>query len=81
MTNDIILGQAARHVIVHNMAIVDAKMLKQIHAAVPRSLKLDCAIGEKIAFTREEIEVLGTRMEEYVGDLAMRLESRFITSE
>ncbi|HUR79797.1 MAG TPA: hypothetical protein VM733_03465 [Thermoanaerobaculia bacterium] len=38
-TNDIILGQAARHAIVHNMALVDTRMLKQIQAAIPRTLK------------------------------------------
>lgn len=76
-TNDIILGQAARHMIVHNMATVDAKMLKQISTAAPRDLKPDLTLGQKITFTREEIDLLGDRMEEYVGTLAQKLELQF----
>jgi hypothetical protein len=80
-TNDIILGQAARHMIVHNMAIVDGRMLKQVTAATPRTLKADIALGQTITFTRDEIETLGVRMLEYVDVLAMKLESRFASNQ
>lgn len=66
--NNIILGQACRHVIVHSGAVVDDKCLKQVKAATPRVLKADLAAGP-VQFSVEELKVLACSMSAYMGTL------------
>jgi hypothetical protein len=72
-TNDIIVGQAARHVIVHAGGNVDARMLRQLSNVRPRRLKTALQLGERIQFNTEEVRLLGATMSEYVGRLAVQL--------
>ena len=58
LVNDIILGHAARHVIVHSGAVVDRKMINQIKGALPRTLKEALVEGERIRFSPEEVSSL-----------------------
>jgi hypothetical protein len=68
-TNDIILGQAARHVIVHSGGVVDARMVRQVSAARPRRLKPAVAASERIEFTPGEVRLLGASMTSYIEAL------------
>ena len=68
-TNDIIVGQAARHVIAHAAPLVDRKMLNQVRAAAPRTLKPILVEGEAIRFSPTEVKTLAASMEMYLADL------------
>jgi hypothetical protein len=67
--NNIILGQACRHVIVHAGAVADIKLLNQISGATPRDIKEEINVGDKIQFSLEEIEVLSGSMMDYITKL------------
>jgi len=71
--NDIILGQAARHIIVHSAGRIDHKMVLQVSKAIPRSLKQDIREGDAIEFCVEEIRSLGTSMVSFIGELEGKL--------
>jgi len=64
--NNIILGQAARHVIVHSAGGVDRKMTKQVADAHPRGLMVDVAVGAVIQFNPDEVRTLATSMNNYL---------------
>ena len=80
-TNDIILGQASRHVIVHAGGVVDVKMARQVTAARPRRLKEDLRVGESIQFEPSEVQALGATMIEYVDRLVVLLNGRLAVQE
>jgi len=73
ITNDIILGQACRHVIVHAGGIVDRKMLRQLSSATPRRLKLELVTGVAVAFEPQEVMQLGATMSQYIERLTGQL--------
>lgn len=73
--NDIILGQAARHVIVHSAARIDAKMVAQVEKAQPRTLKENVRVDDSIEFSVDEIRCLGAAMVEFIADLEARVEA------
>ena len=75
-TNNIILGQAARHVIVHASARVSSRMLKQISKATPRTLKVQLVQDETITFAKEEVLLLKSEMSSFIRDLVSKLEAR-----
>lgn len=68
--NDIILALAARHAIVHAGGIVDARMLKQLRLAHPRSLKQKLTEGESLQFSPDEIDRAAVAMRKYLRLLA-----------
>ena len=72
-TNNIILGQAARHVIVHAGGIVDKKMLRQVSGCNPRSLKRELKLDDRLQFNPQEIRVLSESMTVYVNDATSAL--------
>lgn len=76
VTNDIILGQACRHAIAHAGRVVDSRMIRQLRAAVPRTMKQTIAEGDTIAFAPEEVLQLGATMEIYLGRLCDAVEAR-----
>lgn len=78
--NDIVLGQAARHVIVHAAGVVDPKMVKQLSSAQPRSLKASVTAGEHLAFTPEEVRQLAAAMSRYIDTLIKQLRDKFPTA-
>ncbi|MBA2271247.1 MAG: hypothetical protein H0W20_11740 [Chthoniobacterales bacterium] len=51
--NDIILAQAARHVIVHNGGIIDPKFIRQVASATPRHVMQSVDPGVAIQFAPE----------------------------
>jgi hypothetical protein len=64
--NDIIVGHACRHVIVHAESLFDRKALGQIEEAQPRTLKQAVRLGEPVRFNSQEIRTLGAAMERYI---------------
>jgi len=62
-TNDIILGQACRHVMAHAGGRVDDRLMNQISGANPRRLKSAPFVrGEYVAFNPEEVRSLSESM-------------------
>jgi hypothetical protein len=71
--NDVILGQAARHVIVHTGGIIDRRMLNQIRNCSPRRLKGALEIGQSIQFDPSEVRRLAQSMGEYVAHISVEI--------
>lgn len=67
--NNIILGQACRHAIVHNGATANEKTIGQILKAVPRNIKVELSKGQKIVFTPDEVKNIGDCMIRYSKNL------------
>lgn len=67
--NNIIVGQACRHAIVHDGGRANSRVLRQIENTKPRTLKTSISENEKISFTPDEITELARNMREYVVDL------------
>jgi len=73
--NNIILGQAARHVIVHAGALITDRMIKQVAAASPRTLMQKLEPGGSLVFTKDEVLELRDEMLRFVEDLVSKLEA------
>jgi len=71
--NNIIVGQACRHVIVHAGGLVDQKCINQVRSAVPRGLKVRLRNGVQVQFTDDELATLAESMKAYVRDLVTGL--------
>lgn len=67
--NDIVLAQACRHAIVHAGGTVDARLLKQLRAAAPRTLKNDLQLGGKLEFSPTEIKIASDAMRAHLRRL------------
>jgi hypothetical protein len=80
-TNNIILGQAARHVIVHAASIIDKKMINQIADATPRTVKQELKVRDRLQFSPEEVRVLSESMVSYVNAAASALKIALKTEE
>ena len=76
--NNIIVGQAARHAIVHASGLADEKFIKQIEGASPRDIKTKVNIGQPIQFTTEEIETIQASMTAYIDDLIGKISNRIL---
>jgi hypothetical protein len=74
-TNNIVCGQACRHVIVHKGAQADGRCLAQLRDAMPRNLKSELKVGDVIRFEPSELECLADSMRVYfqrVADLLIQ---------
>lgn len=60
--NDIIMGQAGRHVIVHAGSVIDNKMIRQVAGAQPRALMPKLNVGEHIRFQPSDVRLLAASM-------------------
>jgi hypothetical protein len=69
-TNDIILAQACRHVIVHAGGLADAKFMRQVLNATPRNVKQSVSVGTQVQFTPGEVERVGLSMSQYIEALS-----------
>jgi hypothetical protein len=74
--NNIILGQAARHAIVHAGAIVTERMLRQVAGAAPRTLMQALQAGESLVFSKDDVLQLRDEMLSFVLDLVFKLEAQ-----
>jgi hypothetical protein len=75
-TNNIILGQAARHSIVHSGSRIDKRMARQIADAVPRELMKDATLGLPISFTPAQVRMLAESMSRYLDRLVEQVEKQ-----
>ena len=75
-TNNIILGQAARHVIVHAGAMTTDRMIKQVAGASPRTLKQALKTGEPLVFSKDEVLELREQMLQFVERLVAKLDAQ-----
>lgn len=66
IVNNIIIGQACRHVIVHCGNIADSRLLRQIEKSIPRDIKQNIELREIIQFEPAEIKIVGDSMKEYI---------------
>jgi len=71
--NNIILGQACRHSIVHSGGIAKQKTIRQISKASPRDVKNELKTGDKVLFSTEEIEIISKSMIHYIDKLVSAL--------
>ncbi len=74
--NNIIVGQACRHVIVHSGSVVNKRLLNQIRNATPRELKPTFNENELLQFSPDEIEIVGKSMIRYIEKLSSELGSK-----
>lgn len=74
--NNIIIGQACRHVVVHAGGRVSERMLRQIEQASPRRVKVDIQLGQQIQFSESEINLIAKSMKTYVSSIVSSLEKR-----
>ena len=58
-TNDVILGQPARHVMVHAGGRIDERLIKQVTGANPRTLKPRPTPGQLVQFEPSEVRSCG----------------------
>lgn len=72
--NEIILGQACRHVIVHAGSVANELLVRQIANAKPRTLKKILTPGQEIQFSPEEVEVVAKNMRDYLINLSQQVE-------
>jgi hypothetical protein len=70
ITNNIIVAQAVRHVIVHAGAMVDRRLLSQIKKANPREFNPSLVIDQPIQLTPEDVRLCGRSMLTYLERLA-----------
>lgn len=71
--NNIITTQACRHVIAHASGRVNARTLKQVSNATPRTLKPHFTMDELLQFSPTEIESVRQDMLTFVEKLSMKL--------
>jgi hypothetical protein len=73
-TNNIVTGQACRHVIVHTGSVADERLLRQLKNASPRTLKKEIRRGETIQFAPDEVEELAEAMVGFVDAMVAEVE-------
>lgn len=74
--DNVILGQAARHAIVHSLAIADEKFINQVSDAKLRTLKTDVSQNDDLKFTIEELEQLSNSCKKFFRHLVDSIISR-----
>jgi hypothetical protein len=74
VATNIIVGQACRHAIVHDGSIANARVMKQLRNAQPRTLKPNLALNENIKFSIAEVELLASEMSRYMRALVSAVE-------
>jgi len=74
---NIIVGQACRHVIVHSDGRVNERLLKQVAAAAPRTVKPTLIGGEPIKFSVEEVLAVASSMSRYIETTGEAITTKF----
>jgi len=73
--NNIIMAQAARHVIVHDSARINDRIINQVSGAKPRELKPKLS-GDFIIFEPEEVNLVAQSMLNYIKGVRSQIELR-----
>lgn len=77
LVHDVILALAARHIIVHNLAVVDARFLALVNYAPKRNVHVDeFKEGERIGFTPAEVIHLQDSMSALLKEIAIAMDTR-----
>ncbi len=71
--DNIILAQAARHSIVHSLAIADEKFINQVKQTSLRTIKNSIELNDEIQFSIDEIEEVVNDIKEFIGTIAKKL--------
>jgi hypothetical protein len=74
--NNIVLGQACRHVIVHSGGVADRRCVHQLVSAKPRTLKLEIKVGDQIQFDTNELDSVAADMQSFIERLAAMVSKR-----
>jgi hypothetical protein len=78
VVNNIVLGQACRHVIVHSGGVADEKLIRQLRGAISRDIKTGSILeGDSIQFSEEEVNSVALSMTEYIQRLCLQVEEKF----
>lgn len=75
MINDIIIAHACRHAIVHAGAQVNKRLIAQVKAATPRTIKTALVDGAPIGFSKAELRAVMKEMLKYLRDTASLIEN------
>ena len=76
IVNNIIMAQAGRHVIVHERAAINDRILRQVSGASPRSLMPTLPTNGKLLFSVEDLHIIGDSMLEYFHSLSSKLKTK-----
>jgi hypothetical protein len=76
IVNNIVLSQAARHVIVHDAARVSDRFMKQVSGAKPRDIKNELDGHQSIQFDTDEVDTVVDSMLSYFSELRKKVENR-----
>jgi hypothetical protein len=76
--NNIIMAQAGRHVIVHDSARINERVIRQVSGAKPRDLKPELD-GDTIQFNSGEVKLAAESMLEYFRQVRGQVETRLIS--
>ena len=75
--DNIILGLASRHTIVHNLSQSNQKFMTQIGFAKKRHLKTDIKLFDPIEFIPEEIQLINDSMIKYLKKMKTQINTKF----
>jgi hypothetical protein len=75
-TDNVVLGQAARHVIVHAGSVVDERMVRQVSGASRRTLKHQLGVGDPLRFMPDEVREIATSMSRYLQHACDALDAK-----
>lgn len=73
--NNIIMAQAGRHVIVHDSARINERVIRQVSGAKPRDLKPELD-GDTIQFNSSEVKIAAESMLTYFQKVRSQVEAR-----
>jgi hypothetical protein len=76
--NNIIMAQAGRHVIVHDSARINERVIGQVYGAKPRDLKPELD-GDTIQFSPEEVKLAAESMLVYFRQVRNQVETRLVS--
>lgn len=77
VTNSIAVAQFCRHTIVHSLSIADQKFIENVYPLVPRDIKRNVALNEKIQFSTTELTFVKTAMKIFVTGLCERIYEQY----
>jgi hypothetical protein len=78
--NNIIVGQACRHVIAHSGGVVDRRCVSQLANARPRTLRQQIRLGDVIQFTTDELNAVAADMMAFIDSVATSVSERLEAS-
>ena len=76
--DNIILGLASRHAIVHNLSQADQKFITQISFTKKRTLKTEIKLFDSIEFEQNEIKIINRSMCDYLSNLTKEVNAKFL---